>query len=333
MILKYAGVSLTILVVVDAKDAEDLSPATTPEKKLKVSFEADSSNNKSSPASSSRASSFSSLIVDDLDSAGSITISNEDTETEDDDTEGEQQFEDDISLTERMSSVRVSPKHERKKEAKEKKKAGPTVLKAKKKVREQVWEGKFPFMVYTWQDVQDNNLCTVEVHMPSASISSEFHLELETHDDGKSQSLLIKYRVGASFFDEEAFDTFISDFVENIKDASAMSRARHNRIQQLREKFSDDYDITNKYCNMMMQIKLPFLCEDIFNIHDYHGQYKNTGKTFRIFNTEDEDHDIVTAHVLIVSLVSKNRKKPDEILRRNTPRTVKKRGVVARTQI
>ena len=134
-------------------------------------------------------------------------------------------------------------------------------------------------------------------------------------------------------FDKEAFDTYISDFVENIKDASSMSRTRHNKIKVLKEKFSDDFDIQNKICNMTMTIKLPFVCEDIFNIHDYNGQYKNTGKTFRIFNTEDEDGDIVTARVLIITLVSKNRTKTEEILRRNTPKTVKKPGVVSRRNL
>ena len=85
--------------------------------------------------------------------------------------------------------------------------------------------------------------------------------------------------MGASFFDEEAFDTYISDFVENVKDASAMVRARHNKIRDLKEKFSDEIDVQNRHCNMTMTVKLPFVCEDIFDIHDYNGQYQNTGKT------------------------------------------------------
>ena len=278
------------------------------------------------------------------DSAGSLTISDETTISDNDEEEDGislSSSEDDISLAEKMSHVHVSPSKVNGEKG-ERKKGGSAskVTRAAKarqpQVARKVWEGKFPFMVYTWEDVNNNELCTVEVHMPPASISSEFHLELEQespNDVNPPQSLLIKYRVGASFFDEEAFDTYISDFVENIKDASSMSRARHNKIKVLKEKYSDDFDIQNKFCNMTMTIKLPFVCEDIFNIHDYNGQYDNTGKTFRIFNTEDEDGDIVTAHVLIITLVSKNRTKAEEILRRNTPKTVKKHGVVSRRNL
>ena len=186
-------------------------------------------------------------------------------------------------------------------------------------------------MVYTWQDIRDNKMCTVEVHMPSASISEEFHLHLEESDE--TQFLVIKYRVGGAFFDEEALNGFIKDFVEEIKDASSMSQARHNKIQSLKKKHSDKINVENKFCNMTVQIKLPFFCEDIFDIRDYHGQYENTGKTFRIFNTEDEKGEIVSAHVLITTMVAEKKQTPEEVLKRNTPQTRRKRGVVARKRV
>ena len=270
-------------------------------------------------------------------------ISNSDGETTDTEYNEEEDSNStsssDISLVDRMNNVEVSPKTKKEK-VKKKGEAGRGSTRKSRGQRlplnKKIWDAKFPFMVYTWQDVRDNELCTVEVHMPSASISTEFHLQLEqenSSDVNSPQSLLIKYRVGASFFYEEAFDTYISDSVENVKDASAMVRARHNKIRDLKEKFSDEIDVQNRHCNMTMTVKLPFVCEDIFDIHDYNGQYQNTGKTFRIFNTEDEDGDIVTAHVLIITLVSKNRMKAEEILRRNTPRTLKKAGVVSRRNV
>ena len=146
-------------------------------------------------------------------SAGSLTISDETTISDNDEEEDGislSSSEDDISLAEKMSHVNVSPskvngeKGGRRKGGNASK--GVRVTRAAKarhpQVAGKVWEGKFPFMVYTWQDVKNNELCTVEVHMPSASISSEFHLELEQespNDVNSPQSLLIKYRVGASY--------------------------------------------------------------------------------------------------------------------------------------
>ena len=83
---------------------------------------------------------------------------------------------------------------------------------------------------------------------------------------------------------------------------------------------------------MVMKVQLPFLCEDIFDTNDYHGEYENAGKKFRIFNTVDEDQEIVTMHILIVTLLNKSRSKPEDALARNAPQTVKKRGVVARDE-
>ena len=81
---------------------------------------------------------------------------------------------------------------------------------------------------------------------------------------------------------------------------------------------------------MVMRVLFSFLCEDIFDINDYHGEYDTAGKKLRIFNTVDEDQEIVTTHVLIVTLMNEGRKKPEDALTRNALQTAKKRGVVAR---
>ena len=283
---------------------------------------------------------LSSLRVSEDDSAGSITLGDGDTTVTEEDNEENKidhssSGSNNSSLNGRMGEVRVSPRPAKKKQdkAKERKKKEEVKTPAHAK-GSKVWEAIFPSIIYTWQDVNDNNLCTVEVHMPSGSISSDFHLELEQDEScpNEPQVLLIRYRVGACFFHEEAFDTFITDVVQNVRDASSMSLARHNKIKALKQKYSDKYDIANRHCQMEMRVQLPFLCEDIFSTDDYHGKYENAGSSFRIFNSEDDEQEIVTTHVLIVTLLNKRRKKPEDVLTRNTPQTVKKRGVVTRRE-
>ena len=113
--------------------------------------------------------------------------------------------------------------------------------------------------------------------MPSGSISSKFHLELEQDHPNEPQVLVIKYRVGACFFNKDAFNSFIHDVVQNGRDACSMAQACHNKIIKMK-KISNKYDIANKHCNMVMKIQHTFFCEDIFETNDYHGEYENTGE-------------------------------------------------------
>ena len=98
-----------------------------------------------------------------------------------------------------MEGAHVSPRGKNKEERKEKKKRSSTISSKKGGGSKKYWEGIFPSIMYTWQDLNDNELVTVEVHMPSGSISSEFHLELEQDHPNEPQVLVIKYRVGACF--------------------------------------------------------------------------------------------------------------------------------------
>ena len=105
-----------------------------------------------------------------------------------------------------------------------------------------------------------------------------------------------------------------------------MSQARENCINAVKHKYSDAHDIEEKFCNMVMEVQLPFHCEDIFSLDDYQGNYPNTESKFCLFPTEDEDGEIVTAHVLIITLVTKSRSKPENVAEQNTLRL--QRGMV-----
>ena len=117
---------------------------------------------------------------------------------------------------------------------KQKKKRASTISK-KGGGSKKCWEGIFPSIIYTWQDLNDNELVTVEVHMPSGSISSKFHLELEQDHPNEPQVLVIKYRVGACFFNKDAFNSFIHDVVQNGRDACSMAQACHNKIIKMKK--------------------------------------------------------------------------------------------------
>ena len=123
--------------------------------------------------------------------------------------------------------------------------------------------------------MDDNDLVTVEIHLPSASIPDDYHLELKTAKNGGTavQYLRVNHRLTSAFVDMENFDLQIGDFVSHIKDASIMSKSRKAAIKNLRMKFAEKYDLEKRYVNMVMDVELPFVCEDIFDLKSYHGQY------------------------------------------------------------
>ena len=61
-----------------------------------------------------------------------------------------------------------------------------------------------------------------------------------------------------------------------------------------------------KYTNMTMDVPLPFVCEDIFNLKDYQGSHPNTMNSIQSFNTRDDEGFTTTVLTLIVTLVKKD---------------------------
>ena len=305
----------------------------TPEKKLRFSFEQDEENSViSSPAGRSfpfRLSSSAEKQAGGPDSSisdsssGSITL----TSAAESSPVGERSI---ISPTNNQQDSSTPPEEPNIQDMMTNMKvSGGKKIKLKRRTKEP-WRAIFPHLCYTWQDENLNDMCTVEVHLPSASVASEFHLELEVKKDSPHQFLIMKHRVSDIFLQQEAFEHFIDDCVDGVKDAASMSQARENCINAVKHKYSDAHDIEEKFCNMVMEVQLPFHCEDIFSLDDYQGNYPNTESKFRQFPAEDDDGEIVTAHVLIITLVTKSRLKPENVARRNTPQTFKRHGVITR---
>ena len=69
---------------------------------------------------------------------------------------------------------------------------------------------------------------------------------------------------------------------------------------------------------MHSKIELPMICEDIFNIHGYHGNYPNCSQIFRVLPTEDENGNPTELLILILTLVGVQYEDL-EVTRRNTP--------------
>ena len=103
----------------------------------------------------------------------------------------------------------------------------------------------------------------------------------------------------------------------DLKDIASVSLARSDHIKSLKDKFSDSTDVKNEFSMLRMKVELPFICEDIFDVEDYHGRYKNSGHSFKTWTTLDDMENEVKVNCLSVVLAAKEREKTP--LKVNTP--------------
>ena len=187
--------------------------------------------------------------------------------------------------------------------------SGKKASSAKKKkaiLKKPIWPGALPHLCYDWEDRLSNNYVTIEVNLPSGSIPQDYHMELKIDKADASQYLRITFRLTSAFLDMMNFDEQITDMSVHVKDASLMSNARKAKIQELKRLYAEKYDLEKKFTNMTMDIPLPFVCEDIFNLKDYQGSHPNTMNSIRSFNTRDDEGFTTTVLTLIVTLVKKD---------------------------
>ena len=193
---------------------------------------------------------------------------------------------------------------------------------------------ELPHLLYEWKDENRVSMVTVEVHLPAATIPSEFHLELQTK--GGRQALIIKHTVSPVFLDADVFKANLGLSDENAVvcnslniDASAQLVARSDYIEDLKRKYSEPSDLRNLKAYLTMRVPLPFICDDIFDLDDFKEPYKNTGFEFRTWSTTDDQDEEVICQVLQVTL--RDRKRERIPLKSNTPqRKVSSRAVFAR---
>ena len=75
---------------------------------------------------------------------------------------------------------------------------------------------------------------------------------------------------------------------------ASVSLTRSDHMKSLKEKYSETTDVKNEFSMLKMKIELPFLCEVIFDVEDYHGKYKNTGHQFKMWTMlDDMDNEVI----------------------------------------
>ena len=180
-----------------------------------------------------------------------------------------------------------------------------------------------PYLIYSWKDAKRVNLVSLEVHLSSATIPDEYHMQLETTKGGK-QYFLLKYTLSPAFLDQEAFEPSLlptnetGDDEDNenevdedqftpelLKDMASVSLARLDHIKTLKEKYSESTDVKNEFSMLKMKVELPFICKDIFDVEDYHGKYKNTGHNFKTWTTLVDTDNEVKVNCLSIVLAAK----------------------------
>jgi hypothetical protein len=187
-----------------------------------------------------------------------------------------------------------------------------------------VWKANLPYLLTKWKDTRDRDLATIEIHLPSGSIPDDFDMQLKIR--GGTQFFCLHHRVSDVFLDQTNFDDMIGELnidngqatLEAEKDSSALSLARAATVRKLKKTFTHKTDLDKKFVHMHAEIELPMICEDIFNIHGYRGNYPNCSQIFRVLPTEDENGDPTEMLILILTLVGVQYEDL-EVTRRNTP--------------
>ena len=208
-----------------------------------------------------------------------------------------------------------------------------------------------PHLIYTWKDSKRVDMVSLEIHLPSATIPDEYHMQLELK--GGKHFFVLKHTLSPAFIDQEAFEASLledqvssnqneeDDDVENLdgleptpeflKDMASVSLARSDHIKDLKDNFSESTDIRKEFSMLKMRLELPFFCEDIFDVEEYHGRYNNTGHSFKTWTTLDDMDNKVQVNCLSIILAAKKREKTPVKL--NTPQRKEIAKVFSRKKI
>ena len=148
-----------------------------------------------------------------------------------------------------------------------------------------------------------NRMCCIEFHLPSAIDSEEYTLELKVSKDKKKQCLVLKHQISPLFLSAKVFNAQLDT---NPEGNVLRKHARQECITTLRAKHSDPNDDANTTINTVMQIALPFVCDNIFDkdLVPYPG-------TFYKFKCLKFDEDAGLFLKLDIVLVEKEKNKKD----------------------
>lgn len=189
-----------------------------------------------------------------------------------------------------------------------------------------------PHIMYVWKDVKRTDMVTIEIHLPAATVPGEIDMRLVTKK-GK-QVFELTNTLSTVLLDQRTFEETYSerpitvDEREWFKDFASCTMARSHAIKKLTNKHCHTTDVKKDFAKLRMEIVLPFFCEDIFSMENYHGSYTHAGTKFKTWTTTDEDAEEVMMQVLEITLASVVREKGE--LKVNTPQRKEKAAIVFR---
>ena len=332
----------------------DLSLSSTPEKKRKITFAdnsapssllqhkqpapVDTKDNKAAapPARQPTTPSNESIISATSTTADSDIEAHDDKETETEIDEGDKESidlevssaDDESEDKEEELLVQSLQQHLTLQPTKMSSRKGTKAL--KKKASNHPIPMTLPFLHYQWKDFKRTDLTTIEIHLPAATVPSEFHMQLV--EKNGAQFFVLTHTLSSVFLDQNTFEDEFSDKPTYLtdtqwgKDCASWAIAREDEIKKMKKRHCDAIDAKKEFAKLRMEVELPFLCEDIFDIENYHGKYTHAGTKFKPWVTTDETGEEVTMQVLEITLASVKREK--EPVKVNTPQRKKCKEVV-----
>ena len=120
----------------------------------------------------------------------------------------------------------------------------------------------------------------------------------------------LTHTLSSVFLDQSTFEGEFADKPNHMtesdwaKDCASWDIAREDQIKKSKKKHCEATDANRESAKLLMEVELPFLCEDVFDIENYHGKYMHAGTKFKPWLTTNENGEEVTMQVLEVTLAS-----------------------------
>ena len=153
---------------------------------------------------------------------------------------------------------------------------------AKRKKKELVYQGGAEYILYEFEDRENTAMVCIEMHLPSGAGEDEYRVELVTDKRGKSQVVRVKHDINRIFLSNQVF---LKNHDETEANVMHRAQGRKKYIKGLREKFCDEHDPDKMSIIAHTDIKLPFVCDDIFDPEVV--AYDGTGIDFSRFSWND----------------------------------------------
>ena len=152
----------------------------------------------------------------------------------------------------------------------------------KKKKKELVYQGGAEYIMYQFEDHENVSMVSIEMHLPSGATEEEYRVELVTDKRGRSQVVRIKHDVNRIFLSNQAF---LKNHNQTKANVMYRAQGRKKYIKGLRLKYCDAHDSEKMSIISHTNIKLPFVCDDIFDQEVV--AYDGTGIEFTRFSWND----------------------------------------------